>query len=319
MTNLHGWSLTDVCQQLFKLFNWGANYEKLVAATTLWKLHLVSLVGFSETRFANSRRKVYTNIHHEFSAIMTCLETDIINAIANPDSRAREKGYKAKELKGKILNVHILLNLSGLEDVYEQFGAIVNIAQMVHLLPHKRYELYMDAVDMLGNMAEYLSDDSKCSSVIGPQKKVGCLWPLNHADKKTLIDKSEIQSIPISQYGTDAAGLECQTRHQVSRQNQIARGIDAMKKSDGQLDLLVKEIFRGLRTEVYDKESVRVVTLTKIILDVQNLSLKLHQDEDGGYIKVSVMEYPNFIKAVKEIPILSLTHIPEDSLQKQFI
>ena len=281
-------SLTDVYQQLFKLFNWGANYEKLVAATTLWKLHLVSLVGFSETRFANSRRKVYTNIHHEFPAIMTCLETDIIKAITNPDSRAREKGDKAKELKGKILNVHFLLNLSGLADVYEQFGAIVNIAQMVHLLPHERYELYMDAVDMLGNMAECLSDHSKCSSVIGPRKKVGCLWPLNHADK-TLIDKSEIRGIPVmSQYGTDAAGLQCQTRHQVSRQNQIARGIDAVKKSDAQLDLLVKEIFRGLRTEVYDEESVRVITLTKVIFDLPNLSLKLHQDEDGGYIKVSV-------------------------------
>ena len=47
------------------------------------------------------------------------------------------------------------------------------------------------------------------------------------------------------QYGTDAAGRQCQTRHQVSRQNQIPRGIDAVKKSDAQLDLLVKEIFRS--------------------------------------------------------------------------
>ena len=167
-------SHTDVCQKLFKLFNWGANYEKLVAATTLWKLHLVSLVGFSDTRFAKSRRKVYTNIHHEFPAIMTCLETDIINAIANADSRAREKGDKAKVLKGKILNVHFHLNLSGLADVYEQFGAIVNIVRMVYLLHHERYELYMDAVGKLDNMAKCLSDHSKCSSVIGsPPKKSG--------------------------------------------------------------------------------------------------------------------------------------------------
>ena len=143
---------------------------------------------------------------------MTCLETDIVNAIANADSRAREKGDK--ELKGKILDVHFLLNLSGLADVYEQFGAIVNIAQMVHLLPHERYELYMDAVDKLDNMAKCLSDHSKCSSVIGPPKKVGSLWLLNHADKNTLIDKSETRGIPVmSQYGTDAAGLQCQTRH----------------------------------------------------------------------------------------------------------
>ena len=28
-------SHTDICQQLFKVFNWGANYEKFVAATAL--------------------------------------------------------------------------------------------------------------------------------------------------------------------------------------------------------------------------------------------------------------------------------------------
>ena len=50
--------ITQVCQQLFHLFNWGANYENLVKETALWKLHLRNLVGFSETRFANSRRQV---------------------------------------------------------------------------------------------------------------------------------------------------------------------------------------------------------------------------------------------------------------------
>ena len=71
-----------------------------------------------------------------------------------------------------------------------------------------------------------------------------------------------------------------------------------MKKLDAQLDLLVKEIFRSLKTEVYDEESVRGITLTKTILVLSNLSLKLHQDEDGGYIKVSVMECPNFMLEV---------------------
>ena len=33
---------------------------------------------------------------------------------------------------------------------------------MVHLLPHERYELYMDAVDKLDNMAKCLSDHNKC-------------------------------------------------------------------------------------------------------------------------------------------------------------
>jgi hypothetical protein len=49
---------TDVCSQLFRMFNWGQNHEKLVEASVLWKLHLKELVKFSETRFANSRRQV---------------------------------------------------------------------------------------------------------------------------------------------------------------------------------------------------------------------------------------------------------------------
>lgn len=151
-----------------------------------------------------------------------------MNDIGNKDSRAREKGDKAKELKGKILNVHFLLNLSGMADIYEQFGAVVNVAQMVHLLPHERYQLYMDAVDKLDKMAKCVSDHSKCSTLTDPEKKVRCLWPLNHAEKKTLNDKNEIRSIPvISRYGIEAAGLQSQTRNQIGRQNQIQGGIDA--------------------------------------------------------------------------------------------
>ena len=53
----------------------------------------------------------------------------------------REKGEEAKTLKGKILNVDFLLLLSGLVDVYEQFGIIVQYTQKFHLLPHERYYL----------------------------------------------------------------------------------------------------------------------------------------------------------------------------------
>lgn len=70
--------IMHICQQVFHLFNWGSNYEKLVAATALWKLHLKSLVGFSETKFANSRRQVYINLHHEFPAIITRLGEQIM-------------------------------------------------------------------------------------------------------------------------------------------------------------------------------------------------------------------------------------------------
>ena len=112
------WVVEDTifCQSVFNIFHWGANYEKLVEATVLWKLHLRNLVGFSETRFANSRRQVYVNIHHEFPAIMTCLEQQIIDDIGKSASvKVREIKEKPRDLKGKILNVRCFrLTLSGL-------------------------------------------------------------------------------------------------------------------------------------------------------------------------------------------------------------
>ena len=89
-------------QQIFTTFIWDANYEKLVDASTLWKLHLMSLVGFSETQFGNSRKHVDINIHHAFPAIMTWLEIYDPRCLNNKEkitalnARVEKKGEKPK-------------------------------------------------------------------------------------------------------------------------------------------------------------------------------------------------------------------------------
>lgn len=99
---------TDVCSQLFRMFNLGQNHENLVEASVLWKLHLKEL-KFSKTRFANSHCQVYINIHHDLPAIITCLEEKIILLHQNPsDGKLREKASQAKESKRKSLNVRFL-------------------------------------------------------------------------------------------------------------------------------------------------------------------------------------------------------------------
>ena len=52
----------------------------------------------------------------------------------------------------------------------DHFGAVVNVAQMVHLLPHERYELYMKAVERL-DMIKCLSYHRKCKSYVADEKK----------------------------------------------------------------------------------------------------------------------------------------------------
>lgn len=42
----------------------------------------------------------------------------------------REKADTAKGLKGKIMNADFLLLLAGLSDIYEQFGAVVQVLIM---------------------------------------------------------------------------------------------------------------------------------------------------------------------------------------------
>ena len=101
---------------------------------------------------------------------MNCLQQYILegernrNGLEASNRDIRDKADKAMELKGKIFNVEFLLLLAGLSDIYEQFGAVVQVTQMVHLLPHQRYDLYQKAVKRLTAMADCLLDHDLCKN-----------------------------------------------------------------------------------------------------------------------------------------------------------
>ena len=90
------------CQQIFNLFNWGANYEKFREATAMWRLTLSNLVNFSDTRFVNSKRKVLLNINHEFAPIISFLDDEI-------DAGVRNRSGLEKNTRNKSLRRHILV------------------------------------------------------------------------------------------------------------------------------------------------------------------------------------------------------------------
>ena len=125
---------------------------------------------------------------------MTCLEE--FAEAPRVDQHAREKADKAFQLRGQILNVSFLLTLSGLGDIYQQYGKIVNVAQMVRLLPHERYDLFMKAVNEYEPMLSCLDDHSKCNILL-PNEDDSCYWPLYHADQKTLRESQMIRGIKV--------------------------------------------------------------------------------------------------------------------------
>ena len=131
----HKWivAFNKICQQLYGTFSWGASHVKLRNAARDLNIQPRNLSNFSPTRFANSKRRVYQIILGQVPAIMACLDYYIIEGEKNKsgddasNKDIREKADTARELKGKIMNAEFLLLLSGLSDIYEQFGAVVQV------------------------------------------------------------------------------------------------------------------------------------------------------------------------------------------------
>ena len=102
---------------------------------------------------------------------MAVLESDIEKMISNhsgleqADPIIREKGRKARELKGRLFNEEALLLLAGLCDLYEVFGELVNIVQEVRTLPHLRYDKFTAVLDKFRKMTEHF-EDSDCEGII---------------------------------------------------------------------------------------------------------------------------------------------------------
>ena len=68
---------------------------------------------------------------------------------------------------------------------------MVNISQLVHLLPHERFECFMKAVDIFQRMEQSLCNHRKCESLAPEGTDQKCLWPMYHKSKETLQDRMQ--------------------------------------------------------------------------------------------------------------------------------
>jgi hypothetical protein len=166
------------------------------------------------------------------------------------------KADKAKELIGKIFNLEFLLSLSGLSDIYEQFGVIVQMTQMVHLLTHERMYLYNKSVDNLMSMA--LSEDHKnCAQCSEKDAQRKCLWPLYHVDKLSVKETGTVRDLPIqNKHGVRAGGL-------------VKAGGNTEKKFEEKLLSVVKDLAVGLAKKVYSPEVIAIIEETRVVMDLR--------------------------------------------------
>ena len=229
------------------------------------------------------------------------------------DGKLTKTAREAKQLLGKLVNVHFVLRLSGCSDICGQYGKIVNVAQIVNLLPHERYDKFMAEVAILHDMEECLSDHEKCRENVDRK----CLFPLLHNDQTSLKEMGKIQDVVIvNQASVAAGGLERGTRDMV-RDTEILENDHTGKHVEDKLKKLLTTLYVGSKNEVFDDDAENAISCTRTVLDLPALAIKL-KNEDGGYIKVALREFPTFLTAVRCLPICSLDDIGDSDLKDQY-
>ena len=73
----------------------------------------------------------------------------------------RDKAADAERILKKMCTKKFVLEPSGISDVYDVFGKIVNICQEVDVLSYERFDKVKAAVAELKDMVEH-RDNSKC-------------------------------------------------------------------------------------------------------------------------------------------------------------
>ena len=176
-----------------------------------------------------------------------------------------------------------MLLLSGVTDIYEQFGVAVQIVQSVYLLPHERLEQFQRAVSRMESMGHML-DHKDCPEQVAGKK---CLFEQSHADKKSLAETNTIRGLTVVAKGPSrAAALQVLTRRM--RQEQIVRiGQDSVLSTDNKLKDLIEELSSKLGKEVFTDEEKELVKLTRILLDLPALA-GIMKEPGNSAVKVEV-------------------------------
>ena len=79
--------IIQLCKDLHGKYNWGIQHESLRLMAEVEEEKFIQLSKFSDTRFANSKRRVFQNVLKMFHSICASLDADILADLNNLESR----------------------------------------------------------------------------------------------------------------------------------------------------------------------------------------------------------------------------------------
>ena len=250
------------------------------------------------------------------------------SGLEQADAKLREKGQKARELRGRLLNQHALLLLAGLCDIYGMFGELVNIVQEVRTLPHIRYDKFTAVLGKFKKMVDHF-EDSDCEG-----NSQQCQLQHFHSSVQSLQDSGSIQSIPImDKQPVRAAGLGVGTRRQGRRDqsdgpllvHDPGAGLSAStleasqdyKSIRDKLMLFGKSLHEDFEEKTFDEDHKAVIKTTRDILDFVSF---VNEMKDQGLSPdiYSANTFTRFSKAAKDLHIPGLEYIKDEVLLHQY-
>ena len=254
---------------------------------------------------------MFINLIKDLEPVISCLQNTQMEAIAG-DAKKRQNGSDAAALSSSILNAKFLLRLTGLANIYSQYGFLVNKVQEVNLLPHERLEGFESANAKLKKMADCVENCNLCP--VKDDKKV-CYWPDFHAAEATWKEENKICSLVVPDQYEERASIGANTTRSVSRNTSQQSQQNVVESAKKELKLFTERLCKELEQNVFDEDDRKVISQAKVITDLKSIFCAVKQ---GGTTKVVASKANQYLKAIRKLPIKSLINVPDDVLNAQF-
>ena len=294
--------VTEVVAAVFKNFNWGKNYEALADACESLGQVLANPAKYSATRFANSVRKVYINFRKNYCAIVQCLEMTKTEK-RDGDSKDRQKAVDAEKFMDPICNAKFVLRLSGITDIYEKYGELVDVVQKVNSLPYERFDTFIHVCNKMKNMSERMNHE-KCDAK-------SFSWPIYHHDIKELDDTGEYMGVPIVDDHDDEGP---NVTRSLARRANVNKAENVRDNVSKQVLLLITRLEKDLRDQVFSQSDKEMIEDTRLITDLKTSAVRIKL---RGAILISNIERAKYIMTLRKI-IPSVEEVPDETIILQF-
>ena len=305
-------NLTSICQTIYKKFNWGKNYQALVEMCEKLEMIMKNLKTFCTTRFPNSMRSVFDTLIDEFKPVIKCLE-EISNNDANAGSEARKRADEAKTILRKVQSRSFVLQLSGTSDIYETFGLIANLCQIVDVLPYERFDKVMSAVRHFDKMQKCI-DHAECLKLSeeadsNKEKAPKCLWPRYHSCLMEL-ESGKFRGIEIKR---DHENKTYFTK--LTKKNQdLALSSSAVELTRTKMETFVKRLSNDLKKDTFDERTIDTMELTRNICDIRSFAIEVRK---CGAVQAGHKLVTKFLSSTRKLTS-SMDDIPDHEVKENF-